>query len=264
MTQLKLRDGLVIGALHVPALPGTPGSRTPVDELVDFAVENSRLFESAGADALYVQNVGGGIGPKRSNVDTVALMSVITRAVVQAVSIPVGVTLAGHDAAGAIAVAFAGGASFVRLKVYVGAMLKAEGVIEGCAEEALRERDRLGAESLLFMVDIHDRTGISLGRETVVEVADWAARFGRADALIVTGATPDESVQMLDAVRDSGVKVPLFCGGSANVGNVSRLLEHCQGVIVSSAWMSDAPTPKPTWDPKKIRVFMERAKGHTA
>ena len=108
MTQLKLRDGLVIGALHVPALPGTPGSRTPVDELVDFAVENSRLFESAGADALYVQNVGG-IGPKRSDVDTVALMSVITRAVVQAVSIPVGVTLAGHDAAGAIAVAFAGG-----------------------------------------------------------------------------------------------------------------------------------------------------------
>jgi len=231
-----------------------------IDALVDFAVTNARVFAAEGVDALYLQNAAAGVGPKRALPDVVATMAIITHAVRQAVTVPVGLVLASYDAAAPLAIATAAGADFVRLKDYVGAMVKAEGIIEGCAYEALAERRRLGAEDVRILADIHDRTGVPLGPETLELAADWAARFGRADALVVTGHTVDESVAMLDRVRQTGITIPIMCGGGVTPDNVGSILSHCDGVIVSSALRAVPPDPVRPWAPERIATLLSRAR----
>jgi uncharacterized protein len=257
---LTLRDGVIITALHLPALPGSPMRTSGVDALVEFAVTNAQVFAAQGVDALYLQNAAAGVGPKRTLPDVVAVMAIITRAVRQAVTVPVGLVLASYDAAAPLAIAAAAGAGFVRLKDYVGAMVKAEGIVEGCAYEALAERRRLGAEDVRILADIHDRTGVPLGPETLELAADWAARFGGADGLVITGHTVDESIAMLDRVRQAGITIPILCGGGVTADNVERILAHCDGVIVSSALRAVPPNPLRPWDPERIAVLLSHAR----
>ena len=52
-------------------------------------------------------------------------------------------------------------------------------------------------------------TGSPIGAATLEEASDWAARTGRADALILTGHDFQSSVAMLDRVRSRKVGAPL-------------------------------------------------------
>lgn len=258
-SRFEFPERAVIGALHLPALPGTATNQLPIDEIVGFAVSNASVFEEGGVDGLYIQNAGDPVGPLRAGPDSVAMMAVVTRAVREHCSLPVGVTLAAHDAASSLAVATAAGASFVRLKVYVGAMVKAEGIIQGCAAEALAERKRLHAEGIAIVADVHDRTGVSLSNDDVELAADWACRMAKADALVVTGRSPEESARLLDRVKASGCGCRLLCGGSATEDNVASLLEHGDGVIVSTAFRAASGDRSRPWDVDRIKRLVRRA-----
>jgi hypothetical protein len=66
-------------------------------------------------------------------------------------------------------------------------MVKAEGILQGCAYEAIQYRAQIGAQDVAILADVYDRTGEPLGRMPLVEEARQAATFGRADGLILTG-----------------------------------------------------------------------------
>ena len=54
----RLRTGkLLIGMVHVGALPGTPAATQPVDALVEAALADSRAYRAAGFDAILVENM---------------------------------------------------------------------------------------------------------------------------------------------------------------------------------------------------------------
>src|SRR5207247_8860859 len=93
--QPELGGGTISAALHLPPLPGTPQNTMNIDGIVQFAVENAEIFAANGVDALYLQDSGHGIGPKRTPTNTVAALAVAARAVRDAVAIPVGVLSAG-------------------------------------------------------------------------------------------------------------------------------------------------------------------------
>jgi uncharacterized protein len=125
----------------------------------------------------------------------------------------------------------------VRLKVYVGVMVKAEGLLEGLAYEAIHYRAEIGAQDIAILADVYDRTGQPLGRMPLVDEARQAAVFGRADGLILTGSSMDESLEMLEEVRRAELGVPLLLGGGATADNISgccrcgwgHCFEHLQG-----------------------------------
>lgn len=140
-----------------------------------------------------------------------------------------------HGARETLAIAQAIEAQFVRLKVYAGAMVKAEGIVQACAYEAITYRAQVQAEDIAILADLYDRSGTPLGSMPLAEAATYAAVFGRADGLILTGHSFGESLQMLDEVRKANVGAPLYLGGSASPDNVAQALEHADGVIVSTA-----------------------------
>ena len=167
----------------------------------------------------------------------------------------------GHGAREPLAIAQAVGAKFVRLKVYVGAMVKAEGLLEGCAAEAIQYRQQIGAEDIAIFADVYDRTGKPLGRLPLVEEVRQATVFGRADAVVLTGKTSSETFAMISEISNSDVKTPILIGGGVNAGNVKEALRVAEGVIVSSAFKPVGDFTRDSllmdWDAGKIGRFME-------
>jgi predicted TIM-barrel enzyme len=176
-----------------------------------------------------------------------------------------GICLLGHSAREPLAIAQAIGAQSVRLKVYVGAMVKADGVLEGLAYEAIHYRREIGAEDIAILADVYDRTGEPLGRMPLEEEARQAALFGRADALVLTGHSFAETQEMVAQVRRAKLEKPLFIGGGVDAKNVRQALASADGVIISSAFKPIAGWSRQSllsdWDSGKMVEIMQQVNG---
>lgn len=253
----------IIAALHLPPMPGShhPAAQ-PVDKAVEHALRNAERAVRAGVKALYIQDVADTPVAPAVQPHTVAGLAVVGSALRNAFpELALGVCMMSHGAREPLAVAQAIRAQFVRLKVYVGAMVKAEGLLEGCAYEAIQYRAQIGAENVQILADVYDRTGQPLGRMPLVEESLQATVFGRADGLVLTGLSFTESLNMLKEVRAAGLGVPLLLGGGASAKNVAEALNFADGVIVSSTfkqatgWTRKAILDE--WDEDRIRAFMD-------
>jgi hypothetical protein len=140
-------------------------------------------------------------------------------------------------------------------------MVKAEGILQGCAYEAIHYRMEIGAEDIAILADVYDRTGEPLGRMPIVEEARQAATFGRANGLVLTGRSTDESLGMLTQVRSANLGVPLLIGGGAAVDNLDRVLPLVDGIVVSTAFKAVGGWTRQSfsedWDPHRMQVFMK-------
>ncbi len=254
---------LVIAALHLPAFQtsGHPEAQ-PVSAVTDYALRNAERAVRAGVPALYLQDLGDYPWAATIQPQTVAALSVVGAALRREFpELFLGICTMSHGAREPLAIAQAIDAHFVRLKVYIGAMVKAEGIVQGCAYEAISYRSQIGAEDIAILADVYDRTGEPLGVVSLKDAATQAAVFGRADGLILTGHSFDDSLDMLSAVKAAGLGVPLLLGGGANSANIDRALAIADGVIISSAfkpvggWTHAGMAED--WDEKQIMAFMD-------
>lgn len=253
----------VIAALHLPPLPAShhPAAQ-PVGVVTEMALRNAEKAVKAGIPALYIQDLGDFPLAPHVQPHTVAILSVVGAAIRREFpDLALGVCLMSHAAREPLAIAQAIGGQFVRLKVYVGAMVKAEGLLEGCAYEAVQYRAQIGAEDVKILADVYDRTGEPLGRLPIGEEARQAAVFGRADGLVLTGLSFAESMQMLADVRAAKLNTPLLLGGGATADNIAQVLKVADGVVVSSAfkavsgWTREALLAE--WDAERVNAFMQ-------
>lgn len=257
------QNPLVIAALHLPPFPasGHPAAKS-LDEIIDFALRNTGYAVQAGIPALYLQDIGDHPWAPAVLPHTIAMLSVVGDHLRREFpELFLGVCLMSHGGIEPLAIAQAISAQFVRIKTYIGAMVKAEGIVEGCAYQAITYRQQIQAEEIAILADVYDRSGEPLGRLPLVEAATSAALFGRADGLILTGHSFNESLGMLREVRAAPVGVPLLLGGSTTPENIRQALEVADGVIVSTAlkpvgeWSHAALASD--WDPARCQAFMD-------
>jgi membrane complex biogenesis BtpA family protein len=253
----------LIGMLHLPPLPGSAlHDGTPLETIERRTAAEAAALAEVGFDALMIQNTGDGPPGKDADLATVAHMAVIARAVRDAVPLPLGVNVLKNGVETAFAVASAVGATFVRIKVYVGAVIGSEGIVEGRALAALSERRRLGLGTAAIFADLHDRTSRPIVDVPIDELASWAVRHGHADALVVTGRDPAESLALLGHLRDAEPSVPLIVGGGATPHNVGELLDHADGIIVGRA-LKDVPDFGAPISVDRARSFVAAARRRT-
>lgn len=257
-----LKPPIIIAALHLPPFPASahPDAQ-PISKIVDYAVRNVARAVKAGVKAAYLQDLGDHPVSPAVQPHTLAGMVAVGSALRREFSdLVLGVCLMSHGAREPLAIAQAIDAQFVRLKVYVGAMVKAEGLLQGCAYEAVQYRAHIKAEDIAILADVYDRTGEPIGRMPLVEEARQAATFGRADALVLTGRTFDESLSMLREVRAAKLSVPLLLGGGATVANAAQALSQADGAIVGTAFKSIGGWTRESlaaeWDEERIAAFM--------
>ena len=256
----------VIAALHLLPFPASrhPDAR-PIAQITERALVNVRAAYENGIRTLYIQDLGDAPVAPHVEPHTIVGVTAVGAAIRREFpDLALGVCLMSHGAREPLAIAQAIGAQFVRIKVYVGAMVKAEGILQGCAYEAIQYRAQIGATDIAILADVYDRTGEPLGQLPLAEAARQAATFGRADALILTGKSLEESKAMLSEVQAAKLGVPLLLGGGATAENLDQIKPLCNGVIVSTAfkhaggWAQESFGAE--WDGARIRMFMEAAK----
>ncbi|MBN2450741.1 MAG: BtpA/SgcQ family protein [Lentisphaeria bacterium] len=226
---------LLIGMLHLPALPGTPCAAATPDAIVQTAVREAAVYRDCGVHTVLIENMHDVPYVRRVGPETVAVM---TRAVceVRGLGLCVGVQVLAGANREAVAVAAAGGAAFVRVEGYVYAHVADEGLLEACAGELLRYRRQIGAEGVAVLADIKKKhcahaitADVDLG-----ETARTAAFF-RADGVIVSGRHTGEAADPREVaeVRRT-VTCPVLVGSGVTPENVAEYLRHADGLIVGS------------------------------
>ncbi len=221
--------------VHLPALPGSPvHDGTAWEEILTAAQEDGGALERAGFDAVLVQNSLDRPTRERVDVATVAQLTRAACALREACSLPLGVNVHKNDGPAGVAVAAAAGAAFVRVKVHTGAVLSAEGLVQGCAHETLALRRRLGADVAIW-ADVHDTTSRVMPGDDFVEAAVDAADFGAADALVITSASLEETLSRITALREHLPDTPMVIGGKVTHATVRQAMAGSDSIIVGSA-----------------------------
>lgn len=257
------RDKVVIGVVHCPALPGSPGYRGgPADGLADRALKDAEAYAAGGVHGLIVENHGdipflkpADIGP-----ETAAHLAVITDRVRRALGLPIGVSVLANGAVQALAVAKAAGAGFIRINQWANAYVANEGIVEGEAAKALRYRAALRGDDIRVFADSHVKHGAHaiVADRSVAELTRDLAFF-QADAVIATGQRTGDaaSADEVDTIR-SATDLPLLVGSGVTKDNVAGILARVDGVIVASSLKHDA-----LWwndvDVARVRALMAAA-----
>lgn len=258
MNLFAAHDKVLIGVVHLQALPGAPRWNGDLNRVIQLAVADAQSYERGGAHALFIENFGdvpffkSGVGP-----ETVAAMSSAGRAIRAAVKLPIGFNVLRNDPRAGLALCAACDGRFVRVNVHTGAMVTDQGIIEGNAGETLRYRQQICPGAAIF-ADVHVKHAAPLGELPIEIAARDTFERGLADALIVSGTGTGEAADVsdLERVRRAcpGAKILLGSGVTAeNVGNYAQ----ADGFIVGTSLKRGGKVDQPV-DWRRVAALAKR------
>jgi membrane complex biogenesis BtpA family protein len=247
----------LIACVHLLPLPGSPRYDGHMQAVYDTALAEATLFATYPIDALMVENFRDmPFYPARLPAETVAALTAVTRDIVKAVPIPVGVNALRNDAQAAVAIATAAMAQFIRVNVHIGAVVSDQGILQGTSHDTLRLRAALGSAVLIF-ADVGVKHATPLApRGLALETQDLTER-GLVDAIIVSGeltglATDPKDVE---TVRRH-THLPLLIGSGATPENLPEVYHQVEGFIVGSYFKRDGRADNRV-DEVRVKAFTE-------
>jgi membrane complex biogenesis BtpA family protein len=195
--------------------------------------------------------------PQRVPAHVVAQMTSLAQIIRQRFDLPLGINVLRNDGRSALAIAHAVGADFIRVNILCGARVTDQGIIEGIAHDLLRDRATLGAQNIKILADVDVKHSAPLAEREIRDEVEDTIHRGLADAVIVSGAGTGKPTdpQHVRAVKDAAGDVPVLVGSGAEVGTVSRLLLHCDGMIVGSSLKQSGVATNPV-DIQRVRALM--------
>ena len=248
----------LIGVLHLLSLPGAPLYDGAMQKVYDQALSELEVFKRHRLDSVIVENFRDmPYFPGRVPAETVAAMAAVSREVVRAADMPVGINVLRNDGEAAIAVATASGAHYVRVNVHMGAVVADQGIVQGSSQSSVRLRSALKSRVLIFAdVGVKHAAPIA-GRSLDIETRDLTER-GLADAIIVTGDRTgvETSPTDVDTVRRS-TSLPLLVGSGVTPENIEQMLPKVNGLIVGSYFKKDGAGHNLV-DESRVQRFVRR------
>lgn len=234
----------LIGDIHLPPLPGTPRYRgETMSDIIKTAVADARAYADGGMDGIIVENHGDipFLRPRDIGPEIIASMAAIAKVLAEEVAVPIGINLLANGAIGALAIAKASEARFIRVNQWVNAYISNEGLIEGESAKALRYRKLIGAEDIAIFADVHVKHGshaIVADRPVSEQAAD--VEFYDADVAIATGNRTGEAIPdtEIDAIR-TGTRLPVIGGSGITAENAGSIMKALDGAIVGSSLKRD-------------------------
>ncbi|WP_320020113.1 BtpA/SgcQ family protein [Labilibaculum manganireducens] len=252
----------IIGMVHIQALPGTPKNKYSLAKICELAVKEARQYETAGLDAVMIENMHdvpylkGSVGP-----EITAAMAVVAKAVRDAVKLPLGIQILAGANKEALAVAKAANFQFIRAEGFVFGHLADEGYIDSCAGELMRYRKAIGAENVFVFTDIkkkHSSHAITADVD-IAETAE-AAEFFLSDGVIITGSSTGKTVYLheLKSLKDK-IHIPVLIGSGITAENLSEYWDYASAFIVGSHFKEDGYWENEISD-ERLKMFMQIVK----
>ena len=251
----------LVGMVHLRPLPGTLYFEGSFDEVMDAALVDAWHLQQAGFNGLIVENFGD-IPFRKNRVEphTIAAITAVVQEIRREIGLPIGLNVLRNDPFGAVAIASATGATFIRVNVLTGVMATDQGLIEGEAPDLFVYIKRI-APWLKVYADVHVKHAAPLVDRPISELAKETAYRGGADGLIVTGNQTGSNLDLeeLRSVRDA-VLVPVLAGSGVNHENLQEIVRACDGLIVGSSLKVDGIAGNPI-DRERAMHFVEMIQG---
>jgi membrane complex biogenesis BtpA family protein len=251
----------LIGMIHLGALPGSPRFAGDFRAVVDAAVADAEVLESAGFEGLLIENFGDVpfYADEVPNVTVAAVTHAVGR-ISDAVTLPFGVNVLRNDAAAALAVSAATGASFIRVNVLSGVMYTDQGPIIGRAAEIARTRAAV-APDVAVMADVFVKHAAPPPGITIEQAAEELADRALADAVIVSGTSTGRppTLPLLRKVAGAIPETPIYLGSGVTASSVTRFLDVATGVIAGTSLKKGGVTTNPV-DSKRAIAFITAAR----
>ena len=250
----------LIACIHLMPLPGSPRYSGAIGDVYDTALAEVEIFKRYPIDGLIVENFRDmPFYPDRIPPQTIASLASVTREIVKAVQIPVGVNALRNDAPAAVAIATAAEADFIRVNVHIGAVVSDQGIIQGASHETLRLRAALRSNVLIF-ADAGVKHAVPLeGRGLATETRELSER-GLVDAIIVSGQSTgsETNADDVDTVRGN-TTLPILIGSGATPENVHKVYSKVDGLIVGSYFKKDGKADNSV-EEGRIKAFTDKIK----
>lgn len=247
----------LVGMIHLPALPGSPGASLGVDDIVAHAVAEARVYRNGGFDGVMIENMHDRPYLRREvGAEVVAVMAAVGREIRRHEPLPLGVQVLAGANRQALAVAVACGAAFVRVEGFIFGHVADEGLFDADAGDLLRERRRIGAEGVLVFADVKKKHA-SHALTADVDIAETAraAEFCLADGVVVTGTATGCAADAGEvAAVAAAVGIPVLVGSGVTAENLARYAA-ADGFIVGSAVKHDGHWAG-TLDPARVAAVV--------
>ena len=260
--QLFGRKKIVIGMVHLQALPGAPQYNNNLNAVIDAALADANALEQGGVDGIMIENFfDAPFWKDHVPPETVASMARVISTIRQKTKIPLGVNVLRNDGISALAIASACDCQFVRINIISWAMLADQGIIEGRAAEISRYRKMLGANVLIF-TDCLTKHAVPLAPQQMEWVALDTWERGGADALVISGKATGYATDLGDviAARKGVPSAPLLIGSGVTVENVLDFMPIVDGVLVGTSLKADGRVENPV-DAARARAVVDKVRG---
>ena len=247
----------IVGMIHIRALPGTPLNSMDVDEIVDIAVNEAKVYKKLGFKTVMIENMHDVPYTKVIRPEIISAMSVIGREIKEQ-GLFCGIQILAGGNKEALGVAKAANLDFIRAEGFVFGHIGDEGYYDSCAGELLRYRKEIKADNVLVFTDIKKKhSSHAITSDVSVKETAHAAEFFLSDGVVITGTSTGVEPKIEDLELD--VKIPVIIGSGITSENIDGFYGKADVFIVGSYFKKDGNW-KNELDEKRIKRFMEKWK----
>ena len=185
--------------------------------------------------------------PDRVPAYVIAQMTALASDVRAQCVLPLGINVLRNDGRGALAVAHAVGADFIRVNILCGARVADQGLIQGIAHDLLRERTLLGASDIRIFADVDVKHSAPLAERQLEDEVDDLAKRALADAIVVSGAGTGKKTDpaKVRRVKAAAPDLPLFIGSGITAETIRDFAGIADGFIVGTSLKKDSVATNP-------------------
>lgn len=253
-------EKVIIGLLHLKALPGDPFYNGDMEEVITRARLDLEALQSGGVDGVLITNEFSLPYEKQVSKVTLAAMGRVVGALDGQFTVPYGVE-AIYDADATIEVCAATEAQFSRC-VFTGAYAGDLGMVDRDIAKTLRLRKALDMQDLKLFYFVNSEGEVYLNDRPIDEITKTMIFNCHPEALVVAGGMAGSSPQdtMLKKVKDnSNDDIPVFCGTGCNRDNIEQIFQIADGAFVGTTFKKDGKFEEAV-EYERVKEFMDKVR----
>ena len=233
--ELIKTEKILIGMIHLKALPGTPENKLTPHKIIEQAVQEAKTYQQLDIKTVMIENMHDIPYTKTVGPEITSIMAIIGSEI-KKLGLYCGIQVLAGANKEALAIAKAAGLDFIRAEGFVFAHVADEGYMESCAGELLRYRKQIGADDITIFTDIKKKhSSHAITSDVSIEETAHAAEFFLSDGVIVTGISTgtEASLEEVKNVKKT-VKIPVLIGSGITDKNLKNYYDYANIFIVGS------------------------------
>ena len=234
--RLDLSIKPLIGMVHLLPLDTSVSSDHSFEDVYKNAIKDAITLETAGFDAVLIENFHDTPFPKYRIDDLKFLLfSSIVDKIISEIDIQCGVNILRNACVQALIIATINRGSFIRCNIYEGAYVTDQGIIESVAAEVQQKFKEINS-TVKILADVHVKHATPLGKFSLEEAATNAINREGASAIILSGRETGTLID-LEKLKNfvQSTKIKPILGSGLSIKNLPTVFPYISGAIVGSS-----------------------------